>query len=67
MASGPSVAPGTPTAAAATTRPGSKVFCKLCLSEQPPEASSELQGCGCRFCTAVSTTSRYRPPNDRNI
>ncbi|KAM3614282.1 uncharacterized protein V6R79_012130 [Siganus canaliculatus] len=28
-----------------------KVYCKLCLSEQPPAASRELQSCHCIFCT----------------
>ncbi|KAM6910467.1 E3 ubiquitin-protein ligase RNF144B [Xenentodon cancila] len=31
---------------------GSEVFCKLCLSRQPPAASKELQSCKCMFCTS---------------
>lgn len=29
-----------------------QVFCKLCLSEQPSTATTELQSCKCIYCTA---------------
>ena len=45
--------PGTPEAGA-DSQPGPGVFCKLCLSEQPSAATSQLQSCNCNFCTAVS-------------
>ncbi|XP_028986004.1 E3 ubiquitin-protein ligase RNF144B [Betta splendens] len=58
MASGPSLhqeagylAPGTPTAPT-DVQSGPKVFCKLCLSELPPEETRELLSCSCHFCTA---------------
>ncbi|CAI5662811.1 unnamed protein product [Oreochromis niloticus] len=40
-------APETPEAAA-----NLQVFCKLCLSEQPSTATTELQSCKCIYCTA---------------
>lgn len=40
--------------AAATPREGPEVFCKLCLSQQPSAATTELQSCNCVFCTVVS-------------
>lgn len=43
--------PETPEAAA-DPQTGPEVFCKLCLSEQPPAATKELQSCKCIFCTA---------------
>ncbi|KAK2844146.1 hypothetical protein Q5P01_010805 [Channa striata] len=44
-------APGTPKARI-DPQLGPKVFCKLCLSEQPSTATRELQSCHCNFCTA---------------
>lgn len=38
--------------AAAMPEVASKVFCKLCLCEQPTAAAQELQGCSCVFCAA---------------
>ncbi|XP_071374783.1 E3 ubiquitin-protein ligase RNF144B [Centroberyx affinis] len=43
-------APGTP-AASANPQQGPEVYCKLCLSEQPSTATSELHTCNCVFCT----------------
>lgn len=40
--------------AGATPHEGPEVFCKLCLSQQPSAATTELQSCNCVFCTAVS-------------
>lgn len=45
-------APGNPEAGI-NPDPGPEVFCKLCLSEQPPAATRELQSCNCVFCSAV--------------
>uniref|UniRef100_A0A3Q2PAZ8 E3 ubiquitin-protein ligase RNF144B n=1 Tax=Fundulus heteroclitus TaxID=8078 RepID=A0A3Q2PAZ8_FUNHE len=38
--------------APADPQSGQDVFCKLCLSLQPPAATRELQSCKCMFCTA---------------
>ncbi|XP_040020059.2 E3 ubiquitin-protein ligase RNF144B [Gasterosteus aculeatus] len=43
--------PGTLEAAGQRPEPGPGAYCKLCLSEQPPAATRELQGCDCVFCT----------------
>uniref|UniRef100_G3NL21 E3 ubiquitin-protein ligase RNF144B n=1 Tax=Gasterosteus aculeatus TaxID=69293 RepID=G3NL21_GASAC len=43
--------PGTLEAGAQRPEPGPGAYCKLCLSEQPPAATRELQGCDCVFCT----------------
>lgn len=46
--------PSSASEAGGSPNEGPEVFCKLCLSEQPFAASTELQSCNCVFCTAVS-------------
>ncbi|XP_028326487.1 E3 ubiquitin-protein ligase RNF144B [Gouania willdenowi] len=41
-----------PDSESVTAASGTNVFCKLCLSEQPSEAYTELHSCKCIFCTA---------------
>ncbi|KAM6967627.1 E3 ubiquitin-protein ligase RNF144B, partial [Aplochiton taeniatus] len=46
--SSPTVTPSSP---AETPSSPARVYCKLCLSEQPPAATSKLRTCDCVFCT----------------
>ncbi|KAM8870756.1 E3 ubiquitin-protein ligase RNF144B isoform 1-T3 [Spinachia spinachia] len=43
--------PGSLEASAQHPEPGSRAYCRLCLSELPSAATMELQGCDCVFCT----------------